>query len=107
MTWAVRTMGRSGMEHEDGISSVLARRELSYPPVTITLDSLKVTVPVESDSVVKVSDVRLFVVTKSGLPLQCVSAGVHSTVNKYSQVDPRNIFRNLSIDVKGTVLRET
>ena len=42
------------MEHEDGISSVLVRRdELSYPPVTITLDSLKVTVPVESDSVEK------------------------------------------------------
>ena len=54
MTWAVRTIGRSGMEQEDGISSVLVRRELSYPPVTITLDSLKVTVPVESDSVEKI-----------------------------------------------------
>ena len=53
MTWAVRTIGRSGMEQDDGISSVLVRRELSYPPVTITLDSLKVTVPVESDSVEK------------------------------------------------------
>ena len=53
VTWAVRTIGRSGMEQDDGISSVLVRRELSYPPVTITLDSLKVTVPVESDSVEK------------------------------------------------------
>ena len=60
MTWAVRAIGRSGMEHEDGISSVLVRRvELSYPPVTITLDSLKVIVPVESDSVEKVKNLML------------------------------------------------
>ena len=65
------------MEHEDGTISVLVRRALAYPPVTITPDSLKVTVPVESDSVKKnlECDVEItYKITKSRLFFQRVSA---------------------------------